>query len=302
MTGYGKGEAPSPLGRVTVEMRSLNHRYLDLSTHAPAALAGADEMLRDLIKRRLQRGRVTIAVTTQRSTQAMETASVDLPLARQYVRLLRALRQALHVPGEISLQQILTLPNLIAVQPKRASDAALRAAVKTGAARALEGLVRMRQSEGRALARELCTRLQRLSRGVDAITQRAPLVIEAYRQRLRARVASLTAPASPARLASPGEAGGARVDQGRLETEIALFAQSADVTEELARLRSHIAQFSGLLDGTSEAGRTLDFLAQEMFREISTVAAKANDAQITKQTILVKSEIEKIREQVQNVE
>jgi len=288
MTGYGKGEAPSPLGRITVEVRSLNHRYLDVSTHVPTSLAGAEELLRELVKRAVRRGRVTVAVVTQRSAQAMDTAAVDLPLARQYLRLLRTLRQTLHIPGEISLQQILALPNLVTVQPKRGSEAALRRAVRAAAARALGALSRMRQAEGRTLARELRLRLRLVRRGVDAIAQRVPQVVEAHRSRLHARIAQLAAPAA--------------VNRDRLETELALFAQNADVTEEVARLRSHISQFAGLLDGSAEAGRTLDFLAQELFREISTVAAKANDAEMTKQTIAVKGEIEKIREQVQNIE
>jgi len=285
MTGFGRGQGRSVAGTATVELRSINHRFLEVVAHLPPPLQNYDDRVRELVQQCLRRGRVTCTVTLRAAGRAAPV-QIDAQLARRYHRQLTQLGRQLQLEGTVRLEHLLALPRVVTAngaEPARWWPAVERALVQ-----AVEQLRRMRQREGRALARELLRHVQAIERAHAAITTRAPHIAPAHRARLERRLQELASDVT--------------VDPQRIATEVALFAANVDITEELARLRSHLSQCRRAVQASGEQGRTLDFIAQEMFREANTMGSKANDYTITTQVIAIKSALDKLREQIQNVE
>ena len=288
MTGFGAGEIITGAGRYGVEIRSVNHRFSEVVVRLPRDLSLLEDRVRGMVQGRVIRGRIEVAVVRDDYGRRPRTVKADVDLAKAYVSALDGLRQTLPVSGSLDLSLLLSLPDLVKIEEEKEDVEASWPAVESGVAAALERLVAMREAEGARLGADLLDRLARLEGLAEAIAARAPRVVEDYHTRLGRRVQEL--------------AGGVQVDPGRLATEVALFADRSDITEELTRFRSHTAQFRATLAASGAIGRTLEFIVQEMGRETNTIGSKANDLEITRHVIAIKGELESLREQIQNVE
>lgn len=289
MTGYGRAEAQTPFGRFTVEMRSVNHRFGEVLVRLPRDLAPLEDRVRTAVQSHVQRGRVEVTVLREDRATRPKSVRPDLELAAAYAQALRELADALGVPDGITLPQVAAYPDVVRVEETKEDLEALWPLLQTAVGAAASDLVGMREAEGRRLAEDLEGRLARveeLSRTVEARSRQA---VAEYVARLRERIQQLL--------------GEVPVDENRLAAEVAIFAERSDVSEEVTRLRSHIAQFrSELATSNSAVGRRLEFVLQEMGREVNTTGAKANDLEITRAVIAMKGELESMREQIQNVE
>lgn len=292
MTGFGRAAFRVGERSFEIEVRSVNLRHLDARLRLPRALASLEHELRARIQERFQRGKIDCSIATPGGESPAPRLEVDREAARAYLRVARALEAEEGVPGTLGSAELLALPGVARlVEPEWQSDE-LRGAVLPALDAALDGLAAMRAAEGEALARELESRLLRLAELADALAGRAGEVAQAVRERLRRRARQLEA-----------EVGA--IDEGRLHQELALAADRIDVTEEIVRLRSHVEQFRKALGAGGPgqpAGRRLDFLLQEMAREANTLGAKGADAEAAHAVVELKTELERMREQVQNVE
>ena len=290
MTGRGVGAAAGRLARVEVELSSVNRKQLDVDVGLPRFLVAQESRVLETVQGRLSRGRVTgeIRVTWAEAAQAAG-AKVDLGLARATVGALRAAAKKLGLPDDLQASDLLSLPGLVALEHGKRDLDALWPTVRQALEAALAKLQAMRKKEGAALGRDLRARLGILRKLASEIAVRAPAVVAAYRANLLKRIAA----------ALPGS--DLAADE-RLLKEVAFFADKADVAEELVRLDSHFRQADDLLKRGGVVGRALDFLVQEMGREINTIGSKANDAEIARRVVAAKAELERFREQVQNVE
>lgn len=289
MTGYGRAEARGARLAIVAEVRSLNHRFLEVSIKIPRSLASHEAELRQLVQGRLARGRVDLTVVARRVAGSAGVLRTDAALAAEYLRGARALAQALGLAMELPLADLLRLPGVVTVEePEDHEEAECAVLVKDAAGQAVEELGRMRQAEGAALAADLGTHLTSLDTWAGGMERLLPAALARIQERLRARIRALLeeAPADP----------------GRIAQEAAMLAARSDVAEELARLVSHCGQFRILLAGGGAVGRQLDFLAQEMHREVNTVASKADDGEMVARVLEARTVVERIREQVQNVE
>jgi uncharacterized protein (TIGR00255 family) len=290
MTGYGRAEVPGSRAVLSVECKSLNHRHLDVALKLPRALGALELDARRLVQSALGRGRVEVTV----SIGAPDGAPINSPAgnpgqALAYLEAARGVLRGLGLPGEPPLPWLLDQPGVITREPEPAlppEDLWPRLAEALG--QALAELVERRETEGRALAVELTALQDQLAGQVDIVAQRAPAASERRAQRLAERMRALL--------------GETPLDEGRVATEAAVWAERTDVTEELARLSAHMAEFGRLVHLGGPVGRTLDFLLQEMHREVNTVGSKADDLLISQAVIAAKGVLEKLREQVQNVE
>jgi uncharacterized protein (TIGR00255 family) len=294
MTGFGVGEAilayaagTSSTDKVTIEIRGVNHRFLDVRVRAPSQLPDLASVVESLARERLTRGRFDVTVRV--SGGALGSVVVDRERARSVFRALTALRDELAPGTDVPLSMLGSVPDLFVPSIERHCDV-LRTAITEALEASLRGLDKMRRHEGVALGEDLVRRLATIRRLKAAVHARAPLVVEAYKKRLKERAERL-------RLASEVE-----VDVGRLEQELAFFADRIDVAEELTRLEGHCAHFETLLVAEDAVGRRLDFLLQEMAREANTIGSKSQDLAIAHAVVELKAEIERMREQVQNVE
>jgi uncharacterized protein (TIGR00255 family) len=288
MTGFGMGEAPFGTGKLSVEVRGVNHRFLDVRVRVPREMAELAPFVEQLARERLTRGRFEIGIRVD--GMQLGAALLDRDRARTAFQQLCELRDELAPGADVPLSLLSAIPDLFVSTVERESDA-LRASLRRGFDLAVKSLDEMREREGGALGQDLVKRLDAVRRIARQVATRAPEVIEVHRKRLKERAE---------RLRLSAELNG--VDPGRLEQEIALFAERVDVAEELTRLESHCAQFTSLVASSEAIGRRLDFLLQEMAREANTVGAKSPDAPISHAIVEVKAEIERMREQVQNVE
>lgn len=288
MTGFGTGEAPFGLGKLSVEVRGVNHRFLDVRVRVPREMTELAPYVEQLAREKLTRGRFEIAVRVE--GMQLGAAVLDRDRARAVFQQLAELRDELAPGSEVPLSLLSSIPDLFVPTVERESEA-LRGALRRAFDDAVRSLDEMRAREGAALGSDLVKRLETVRRIAQDVSRRGPDVLDVHRRRLKERAE---------RLRISSELGG--VDPGRLEQEIALFAERVDIAEELTRLESHCAQFAQLVASTEAIGRRLDFLLQEMAREANTVGAKSPDAPIAHAIVEVKAEIERMREQVQNVE
>jgi len=288
MTGFGTAAADTAWGRISVEMRSLNHRFTEVLVRLPRDLAPLEDRVRGVVQRGIQRGRVEVTVSRENQGGRSRAVRADLALAREYLAATRQLKRALRMRGEVTLQQLLAFPEIVRLEETREDAEGLWGDLENIVGAALDGLLRMRAEEGGRLAADTGERLARVEALLGQVLGRAVQVVGEYTVRLRQRLAELL--------------GEVPLDEARLAAELALFAERSDITEELTRLRSHLSQFRETMTGEGAVGRKLEFLLQEMGRETNTIGAKANDLEISRAVIAVKSELESLREQVQNVE
>ena len=289
MTGHGRREAVWAGGSVTAELRSVNHRFCEVVIRLPKPLSSLEDDLKRIIQHRCTRGRIELTVSVIGNREGEKSLGIDRALARQYHRLLRELQRELHLGGTIDVALLASLRDIVTIIERPVEDRQLKRIIRRLVTGAVSDLDAMRRREGGALARDMKLRGQMIRDETNAIRARAPLVVQEYFDRLKARVEKLTGAEAP-------------VDLGRLNQELAQYADRCDLTEELTRLSSHLAQFEAALKRGEPVGRTLDFLLQEIGREVNTIGAKANDAAIAVHVVKIKGELEKIREQVQNIE
>jgi len=288
MTGFGRGEYQGDGMHVEVEVKSFNHRYCDVFPHLPRRLNSLEGQLRNLVKQKVSRGRIEITVQSDLASLADQKLELDLNLARDLHLALKTLQENLALPGEIRLETMANFKEIFSRKEVEMDVEKEWAAIQVALEGALNGLESMRREEGAVLHRDFGQRLKTVEEIVGTIEERAPLALQACRERLAQRVKELS--------------GGIAVDEGRLAQEVAYLAERSDISEELVRLRSHIHQFREMLDRAEPMGRKLEFILQEINREANTIGSKANDAGVAQMTVDIKAELEKMREQVQNVE
>ncbi|HLW59919.1 MAG TPA: YicC/YloC family endoribonuclease [bacterium] len=288
MTGFGTADLTTSIGRYGVEIRSLNHRFLEVVVRLPRELSPLEDRIRSLAQGRVLRGRVEIAIMRESYGKRVRTVKVDLDLARTFVTALNDLKQAVGLSGAPDLAMLAGLPDLVKIEEQKEDLEAGWTAIAEGVRMALDRLVAMREAEGARLSSDLEQRVGRLGQRIEEIERRAPAVVKEYAGRLAKRIEELR--------------GAVPVDEGRVATEMAFFADRCDISEEITRFRGHLVQIRHHLAGDGTLGRTLEFLVQELGREANTIGSKANDLEISRAVIAVKGELESLREQIQNVE
>jgi len=288
MTGFGAGEGAVAGGRLLVEIRTVNHRFFHLSIKAPSALASLETGMRERLRRDFDRGHVTASIRWLESPErGAGSVDLDLERARDIVARLRELQTTLGIAGEPDLAMVTRQPDVLVAGAGEASEVVWEE-VEPVVRAAVTECKAMRRREGDVLLGELLHRLELLEKASAVVAERAPQRLIAERDRLRASVGELIE--------------SRKVDEGRLEQEIAYLADKLDITEELVRLQAHIAACREALGEDSPVGKRLGFLAQEMGREVNTIGSKANDAAITAEVVAMKGELEKFREQLENIE
>lgn len=288
MTGYGgaKGEVRSIV--VSAELKSVNNRHLDTSVRLPKSCLFAEESIRTAVKEHITRGKVDVFVSVDTSHADEVTIAVNEPLAAAYVKAAQELFDKFGVSNDMTAATLLRLPEVISTEREDADKDAVLEAIRTVLEQALAQFDEMRAREGDKLRTDILAKLDAIEQMVARVEARSPATVREYREKLLARMQEVL-----------GEAG---VDEARILQEAAIYADKVAVDEETVRLRSHIAQFRLMLEGGSPVGRQLDFLVQEMNREINTTGSKCADSEIAGTVIAMKAEVEKIREQIQNIE
>ena len=288
MTGYGRGEVDHGGAKLSVELNSVNRKQSEIIVNLPRDLAELEPRIRQTINERISRGRMSVLVTLQERANGARNLALDMGLARSYQEAMLTLQKELNAPGEITIGTILQAPGVMR-SPEHSVDAAEAwPALQQALAAALAELIKMREREGKHLAKDLIHRLKVLRKEIKEVRALYPDVVKKYRSALLERIekAGLDLP----------------IDDERLLKEVSFFADRSDISEELTRLESHLAQFAHHLRKNVPVGRTLEFITQEIFRELNTLGAKSNDAAISQHVVACKSELEKIREQIQNLE
>lgn len=290
MTGYGRGDGAQTGHQVTVEVSSVNRKQTEIAVYLPRELEPLEPRVRDEVNRCIARGRLTIRVNLRRNDDAdVGALRLNVPLAKAYARELMRLAKELNLKDRVSLEALVRAPGVLQSDDMAADAQAFWPAVRTALLKALGALVRMREREGAHLEADLTRRIALMRKAVTLVQRRAPAVLRRYKAQLQERIRSsgFELPAA---------------DDERLLKELVYFADRSDITEELTRLGSHFKQFDDCLGAKEPVGRTLDFLAQEMNRELDTIGSKANDSLISRKVVSLKTELKKFREQVQNVE
>lgn len=288
MTGFGRGEVRTERGKLEVEIRSVNHRFSEISIRLPKSMALLEGRMRERMGTRLSRGKVSVAVALEGEEGNLARIGLNHEVARRYQEVLAELRSTYQLAGEIDLAAFLNLPDLLAWERSELSEDDGWKMLAPALDLAIEDILSMKRREGDTLARDLLARLDMMGYALDRVEARVPEMVGALRLRLTDRLADAAADLE--------------YNRGRVETEIVLFADRTDCTEECVRLRSHLDMFRELIAAPEPAGRKLNFLLQEMNREANTIGSKAQDIGIAREVIALKEEIEKIREQVQNFE
>ena len=288
MTGYGKGEYTQEGLEIVCEIKTVNNRYLDVSIKAPRIFACMEDVIRNTVRRKLTRGHADVFVSVKDKRERPTALSVDLALASSYVAAAKELKTAFpDVEDDLTISSRLRYPDVLKQEDAQTLDEALTSGVQVALETALDKLNEMRKVEGEKLKEDMLSRLSTIETLVAEISERAPLIQKEYREKLENRVREYLAETT--------------VDEGKLLNEVAVFADRTNIDEELTRLRSHISQFKSICE-EGIVGRKLDFLVQEFNREANTTCSKSNDVTITRAGLALKNEIEKIREQVQNLE
>lgn len=288
MTGYGRSEYKNGGIELTVEVKTVNNRYLDSSIKSPRILAAHEETIRAILREKLTRGHADIFVSLSDKREREKNLYLDEDTAKAYVAAAKRIKSLFpEIQDDISVSGVLRYPDVIKSEDVAAADEEILTALKSALSAALEKLNAMREVEGKKLEEDMLSRMQTIEKLVGEVEKRAPVVASNYRQKLEAKMKKILE--------------GVEVDEGRLLTEAALFADKSNIDEELTRLHSHISQFREICR-EKLVGRKLDFLVQEFNRETNTICSKSNDLEITRLGLALKNEIEKVREQVQNVE
>lgn len=289
MTGFGKGDSRIEDKHFQVELKSVNHRYMDINIKLPKVFTYLEENIRNLIKSYLQRGRIEVYIIYENIDSSDVNISVDMSLAREYLSSLLKIEKDLLVKNDITTSLIVNFPNVIRIEKAEENEEEIWQCLQEALDDALTKLVIMRKKEGDKLKADMLKRLNKINNFLVQIENRSPIIVQEYRQKLTDRIKEIVDEQFD-------------LDDGRIAVEVALFADKSNITEEIVRLNSHIEQFIKILDEDDAVGRKLDFLLQEMNREINTIGSKANDLATANLVINIKSELEKMREQVQNIE
>ncbi|MBC8590448.1 YicC/YloC family endoribonuclease [Wansuia hejianensis] len=289
MTGYGKGEYENELYRFKIEIKSVNHRYNDISIRMPRHILYLEETIKKAIKEYILRGKVDVFINLEYVNNTAVDIDVDINLARAYKIALEDLKKELGLEDNIRLNNILGVPEIIKMEKKDIDEELILDSLNKSLHIALEEINHMKVSEGKVLKKDILTKLDTIEENLNIIENRAPKIVLEYKSRLSQRIKELLD-------------NNTLLDEDRLNNEVAFFADKSSIDEEIVRIKSHIIQFRSILDEENTVGRKLDFLIQELNREINTIGSKANDETITKQVIELKAELEKIREQIQNIE
>ena len=288
MTGYGRGQSVDQGSKFTVELNSVNRKQSDVVVSLPRELVELEPRVRDAINTEVTRGRLTVVIAFHAGSGAPQSMALDRVLARSYLKAMRDLQLELGVGGEIGIETILRAPGVLKAPEEQLSPDEVWPSVEAALKAALADLLKMREAEGRHLARDLEKRMKLVRECVRKVKKIVPGVVKRYRETLQERIqrAGIELP----------------IDDERLVKEVVVFADKSDVTEELTRLESHFEQFAAHLKKDEPVGRTLEFMCQEIGREFNTLGAKANDVEISQLVVTCKAEMEKIREQVANIE
>ena len=290
MTGFGRGEFTDGKRNVTAEIRTVNHRYADITVKMPKRYSFAEEAVKNIVKQKIRRGKAEVSIIMENLSEADVTVRLNTPVAEQYLQNLKQLQEEFGLAGEIDIRLLSSMPDVLRAIPDVEDEDEITSVITEAVTRATEANDAMRQTEGQRLAEDLLHRGDLVRGIVDKIGTRAPLVAQEYVRKLNDRISELLD-------------GAAEIPEDRILTEAAIFADKANITEELVRLDSHMKQLKEILTGADgPVGKKLDFLVQEMNREANTIGSKANDLEITSWMLEAKSEIEKIREQAQNIE
>ena len=290
MTGYGRGDCSQDGFKITVELSSVNRKQSEISVTLPREMEMLEAQIRDLINRHVARGRLTVRVSLHAGESRLSARMhLNAPLAKAYANELNRLAKQLKLPGPVTLDHLARAPGVFQTDEQIVEEEDFAPAVHKALEKALRQMVAMRQREGAHLLQDLAKRIAHMRKAAAKIQKHAPAVATRYRQQLIERIES-------AGLEAPG------ADDERLLKEVVYFADRSDITEELTRLQSHFQQFDDCVRSKEPVGRMLDFLAQEMNREVNTIGSKANDSLISREVVTLKAELERFREQAQNVE
>ena len=287
MTGYGKGLAESPKIKVEVETKSVNSRYLDIILKTPSSLINKEYEIRELIKNKISRGKLTVLIQIKSNSSEWNIFSINDEKLKSYISLLKKIKKTAKIGGVLKLEHFLYNKELFEGNDFDLSDEEFEV-IKKAITSALDALLKMKANEGKELVKDLRKRIDIIEEKLAEIESESNSSVKEYYQKLKDKVKLLI--------------DDAKVDNDRLELELAIIADKAEITEECVRLRSHIKFFSESLNKDDEPGRKLNFLCQEMNRETNTISSKTISTSITHNTVLIKEEIEKIREQIQNIE
>ena len=289
MTSYGNGEYAKEKVRLTAEIKSVNNRYRDIILRIPKSLQVLEDEIRSQVAARIGRGRIDVSLQMERdNSEAEYELELNRPLVNSYFRIFEELEEDFGLDNQVSPHEICQMRDVLQVKPLETDIDALRPGLKEVLDLALESFDLMRTREGKAIEDDFLKRLETIEGHLEAIEIGAPVVVAEYRNRLRERIREFTQDIE--------------VDEGRMIQEVAIFADKCDITEEIVRTRSHLKQFRHYMDREEAIGRRLEFLLQEINREVNTMSSKASDAAISGRAVEIKAELEKLREQVQNVE
>lgn len=288
MTGYGRQKGENERREVQVEIKSVNHRYLDLNVKVPRIYSFLEEPIKTAVSAAVARGKVDIYLSITAKEGGDVKVSPNLALAGEYLRALWQVRDTYSLKDDISVMELARMPDLLTVAREEPDAEEVKAQVLEVLGRALEEYNAMRRTEGERLCEDIARRGQEIGKMVDQVEQRSPQSVEEYRQKIAQRMTEIL--------------GDSDIAEQRILAEAALFADKVSVTEEVVRLRSHLSQLQKMVQGDAPVGRKLDFLVQELNREANTIGSKANDYELAQIVIEIKAEIEKIREQIQNLE
>ncbi|WP_077617766.1 YicC/YloC family endoribonuclease [Bacillus sinesaloumensis] len=287
MTGFGRAKKETDEFSVYVELKSVNHRFCEINTRIPRHLLFLEDKIKKTIVEHVKRGRVEVFLTIEGEGFVTKTLSVDWELLNTLVVTTKQIQEKYQLTDQITTQMLLSNDNILSIEEQKKENEELELIILEVTENAVQQLKQMREVEGNKLIEDILSFLGQIEENVHTVEEYAPRVIAHYRERIEKRVKEYV---------------GNEFDENRILTEVALFAEKADISEELTRLRSHISQFRDTVDTNEPIGRKLDFIIQEMNRETNTIGSKANDPQIAKHVVEMKSLLEKIKEQVQNIE
>lgn len=288
MTGYGKGEAHYENRQLSIELKSVNNRYLEINSRVPKALSVCDDIIRKIIQKNINRGSIDVYFNYENKSDDSKTVNVDWDLAKEYVKISKKMRTEFMLDEDFQTTALLRSPDVVSIQLSKDNPEIIGKLVTECITCAVRELDKMRQTEGETIKKDLTGLISNIIEHLKIIIERSPKVVEEYRLKIAARIKELL--------------GSVQVDEVRLLNEVAFFADKADINEEISRLTSHIAQFTKSLEANDPQGRKLDFLTQEINREVNTIGSKCNDITLTNVVIAMKNEIEKIKEQIRNIE
>jgi uncharacterized protein (TIGR00255 family) len=288
MTGFGRGSASSDGRSITIELKSVNHKYLDLNFRLPRSLNYLEETLRTAISAKLSRGHLDINLSYMNTREDAKSITLDSSLIAQYIEAGNSVAQQFNVENDLTVTTLLRFPDVVNIADSQDDEEEVKKLALSAVSQALSELAAMRVREGNNIYEDIIGKLKYLELLHKQMQERAPMVVAQYSQRLHERISAWLNEVD--------------IDKARIATEIALFADKVSIDEELVRIKSHLNEFNAMLNSTLPVGRSMDFLTQELTREFNTIGSKANDSELAKMVITAKAEVEKIREQVQNIE